>query len=403
MGNFRRVEWEHVFVVEAAQQTVQDIAKRIVYVEASARARMAEWLELVAEFDRRGAATRTGFSSTASWLAFSCDLTERTARDHVRVARRLADMPRVAKAFKRGRLSYAKVRALSRADASEDEAKLLEVAFTSTASRLESYVRQLRSSRSADLDVARRGHARRSVDWFDEEDGSVRFFGRLDAVGGAILKEAVSTMAEQIHAPDPREHQGCCGDLGGRPPLRARRADGLVELLSGGKVETHLVLHADPASLACLATGSEKRKGDVCVLRDGPAIPSEVARRLTCDAMISIDGLNLGRTTRLISPAQRRALEARDGRVCGYPGCNRTHGLAGHHITMWQLGGRTDLDNLILLCPYHHRLFHEGGFRMRRRRNRSLVIWDDKGTEIFTLAPPGVRERARPGPLAAVA
>jgi hypothetical protein len=80
----------------------------------SARMRTAHWLAYVAEFDRRGAARARGFSSTAQWLAFECDMEGRTARDHVRVARRLDELPRVEEAFGLGRLSYSQVRALSR-------------------------------------------------------------------------------------------------------------------------------------------------------------------------------------------------------------------------------------------------------------------------------------------------
>ena len=383
-------------------RTPQDIARRIIRLEASARIRMAEWLALVAEFDRRGAARRTGFSSTANWLAYSCDMPQRTAREHVRVARRLAELPAVTAAFEVGRLSYAKVRAITRADEGEDEQALLEVALRSTATALERHVQQLRSSRSADLDVANAGHARRTVNWFFDEDGSFRMFARFSAADGAVLMEAISTKAEHIHG-ESGHTDGCCGDLAGRPPIGARRADALVELVSSGGVQTQLVLHADPAALACLATGKEKRRGEVCVLRDGPAIPSEVARRLTCDCSISIDDLNLGYTTRLGTPAQRRALEDRDGRVCRYPGCERTHGLDMHHIIHWGYGGRTDLINLVLLCPYHHRAFHEGGFHMHRHRGGTLNIYDPHGTELFTIAPGRERERARPGPLAMAA
>jgi hypothetical protein len=70
--------------------------------------------------------------------------------------------------------------------------------------------------------------------------------------------------------------------------------------------------------------------------------------------------LALGRTRRLVSKAQRRALLIRD-RMCRYPGCQQTRHLKAHHVVPWSLGGRTDLDNLILLCQWHHTAVHEGG------------------------------------------
>jgi hypothetical protein len=291
-------------------------------------------------------------------------------------------MPRVADAFGDGRLSYSQVRAITRANEQEDESELLQVALTSTASELERHVRQLRSAPSADLDVANAGHAQRFVTWFWDDDGTLKFFGRLGAVDGAALVEALAAGAEAIRA-----DEACCGDGRLRPSLTARRADALAELARGCAQRTQLVLHADPAALACRARGDEPRAGDICTLRDGPAIPSEIARRLTCDAEVTMPGLNLGRTTRTVTPAQRRALEARDGRVCSMPGCDRTHGLAAHHLEHWAHGGRTDLDNLALFCPYHHRLFHEEGFTLRRRRDGTLIIKDPNGRELFFVPP----------------
>ncbi len=381
--------------VKWSEWSLQDIGERIVYLQARARLRMAEWLEFVAEFDRRSGAHRRGFRSTAEWLAFECRLDGRTARDYVRVAKRLQDMPTIAEAFGEGRLSYSQLRALTRASEVEDERALLKVALASTVRQLEQHVRQLRSAASADLDVANRGRAKRFVTHFWDEDGSLRFFGRLAADDGAAFVEAIDARAAVIHGEDG---DPCCAEGWPRPPIGARRADALVELVTGGGAQTHVVLHADPAALASSAKADEPREGQVLFLRDGPAIPSEAARRLTCDAMISVHGLNHGRTTRVVSPAQRRALEARDGRVCAMPGCHRTHGLHAHHIKHWSHGGRTDLSNLALFCHYHHRLFHDDGWTLHRRRDGTLVIKDPGAREHYQ--PPS---RASPPPLAVAA
>ena len=70
--------------------------------------------------------------------------------------------------------------------------------------------------------------------------------------------------------------------------------------------------------------------------------------------------LALGRSKRLVSKAQRRALLIRD-RMCRYPGCHQIRHLKAHHRVPWSLGGSTDMDNLILLCQWHHTAVHEGG------------------------------------------
>lgn len=316
----------------------------------------------------------------------------RTAREYVRVAKRLMRWRRVAEAFGLRQLSYSQVRAITRAEETEDEAELLRIARGRTVRQIEHHVRQLRSSRSADIDSANQGRAKRHVTYFYDEIGSLHFFGRLPADQGASFAEALETAAEELAgSPD----DPCC--LGGwsRPPIAARRADALVELVTGGGTTTHLVLHADPEALACQAGRDEPRAGDVLYVRDGPAIPSELARRLTCDCRVSLKDLNHGRAQRLVTARQRATLELRDGRVCAFPGCDRTHGLQAHHITHWIHGGRTDLDNLALLCAAHHHLLHEGRFTTRRRKGTSLAFADPRGHEIHTL-----RNRASP-PLAA--
>lgn len=365
-----------------------DIACRIVELESVERARVADLLEHIAVFDERGGARCWGHASTADWLAAQCAMERRTAREYVRVARRLTRWPRVAEALALRQLSYSQVRALTRACETEDETALLAAARGRTVRHIERHVRQLRSSRSAELDCANQGRARRHVSWFYDEIGSLRFFGRLPADQAAAFVEALEATAEGLGA-SPEDP--CCRAGWSRPGVAARRADALVELITGGGPTTHLVLHADPEALACQAQHDEQRAGEVLYLRDGPAIPSALARRLACDCQISFRDLNHGRAQRLVSAHQRAALERRDGRVCAFPGCERSHGLHAHHLIHWIHGGRTDLDNLTLLCGAHHHLLHEGRFTTRRHHDGSLAFADPHGHEIHTLpnrAPP---------------
>ena len=103
-----------------------------------------------------------------------------------------------------------------------------------------------------------------------------------------------------------------------------------------------------------------------CHIDDGAAIAPETARRLACDAaaikvrMRAGEVLDIGRKTRVIPAAIRRALHRRDG-GCRYPGCTNRRFIDGHHILHWSKGGPTSLENLVLLCRRHHRLVHEGG------------------------------------------
>jgi len=112
-------------------------------------------------------------------------------------------------------------------------------------------------------------------------------------------------------------------------------------------------------------------------LEDGTRVSAETSRRLACDAgVVTIerdpDGsiLDVGRKTRSVPPALRRALDARD-RGCRFPdhsppasGARGLRFTDAHHIRHWADGGATRLGNLVLLCRFHHRLVHEEGFRV---------------------------------------
>ena len=136
-----------------------------------------------------------------------------------------------------------------------------------------------------------------------------------------------------------------------------------------------------------------------CEIEHRTAIAAETARRLCCDAGIApvVDGsngepLSVGRRTRSIPPAVRRALLSRD-RGCRFPGRPATHRLHGHHVRHWANGGETSLDNLILLCPTHHRLVHEGGFDVRRLDDGVFRFTTPHG---WTVRPPAPSEPSSP-------
>ena len=171
-------------------------------------------------------------------------------------------------------------------------------------------------------------------------------------------------------------------------PPRATNVEALVEL-AGASLDpsddnsgerARLVVHVDAAAL----TSDGRGRSD---LEDGPAISPETARRLGCDAdvvaQVERDSLpvSAGRRRRTVPPTIRRLLEARDGDVCCFPGCERRRHLQAHHRHHWAHGGETSLDNLVLLCFHHHRFVHEGGYTVEddpagglRFRNRHGVL-----------------------------
>jgi len=127
-------------------------------------------------------------------------------------------------------------------------------------------------------------------------------------------------------------------------------------------------------------------------LEDGAAIAAETARRLSCEAsLVSVvhgakGQLDIGRKTRVVPPAMRRALHIRDEGRCRFPGCENHRWVDAHHIVHWARGGETKLDNLVLLCGHHHRLVHEGGFGVLRRGDGRLVFRRPDG-QVVPAAP----------------
>ena len=119
-------------------------------------------------------------------------------------------------------------------------------------------------------------------------------------------------------------------------------------------------------------------------VEDGPHVSAETSRRIGCDCNVirvrdgeNGEPLSIGRRSRLVPPAIRRALRLRDD-GCRFPGCTRRHFVDAHHIEHWSDGGETSVDNLVQLCRHHHRLVHEGGFSCERGRSGEIAFRDDR-------------------------
>jgi len=373
----------------------------------SASIAVATWrlLRLIAELDRRELCGMWGVKSTAHWLNWKCGLDMGAAREKVRVARALEGLPRIDAAFARGELSYSKVRAITRVGAPENEEFLLMIARHGTAMHLERLVRAYRRVQRIEAsEHAEKLHAGRELRWHIDEDGCYVIEARLPAEQGALLLKALeaaadedargATTAESVSAetretPPPESE---------RPALPARRADALCRIaeayLTGDSTTAR---QADRYQVTVhVARESLCEEGDSgrCEIDHGPALAPETARRLACDAaLVEIEEdergnvLDIGRRSRSIPPALRRALENRD-RGCRFPGCTHHRFVDGHHIRHWADGGETSLDNLVLLCRAHHRLVHEGGFTLARRDDGKLLFLRPDGRPVPDVVVP---------------
>jgi hypothetical protein len=328
------------------------------------------WLGMVAEFDRRGGWGVWGCRSCAHWVSWRCGIRPVTAREHVRVANQLEELPLIKAAFAEGRLSYSQVRALTRVENVEREQELLDLARHATASQLERVIRAYCGVIAAER-VAAGGRPERYVTWDYADDGSLLLRARLPAEEGAVVLAALEAAADR-RAAEPPAGEGASAEA--PVGVGERRADALVlmadtllanEPAARGGDRYQVVVHVDAATLSAAEDDGRSE------LSEGAPIAAETVRRLACDAAIvplverAGRPLSVGRKTRSVPPALRRALASRD-RGCRFPGCTNHRTVDAHHIEHWANGGSTSLDNLVQLCRHHHRLLHEGGYTVQR-------------------------------------
>lgn len=343
-----------------------DLIDQITELAGHLNAAHARWLALIAEFDRRKAWAEWGVKSCAYWLNWKCGLDLGAAREKLRVAHALEELPRIAESMAVGRLSYSKVRAMTRVADRSNEEYFLNIALHGTASHVEKLVRSYRRVKeSQELTREQHQFAGRELTWFHDDDGSLVIRARLTAEAGAVFLTALGAAEDSF----PPKNVSAETSLDPVQSRRALRADALAMIsesfLASGPQELNggdrqqIVVHVDVETLKHDHAGR-------CELEHGPALANETARRLACDASrVTIiendqgEPLNVGRKTRTIPPAIRRALNSRD-KGCRFPGCSFTRYVDGHHVHHWANGGETRLSNLVTLCRFHHRQVHEG-------------------------------------------
>ena len=201
---------------------VDAVADEITTLSAHIHAATHRLLTLIAEFDRLRGWERDGHRSCAHWLAFNTGIALGAAREKVRAARVLEELPLTSAAMARGVLSFAKVRALSRVATAENEGDLLELARGSTAADLERMVRGWRLASAKDeaaLETLR--HASRTLSVFPGDDGMYVVRGRLDPEVGALLMRAVEAASDALY------RRGCLGGATEEVTTEQRRADAL--------------------------------------------------------------------------------------------------------------------------------------------------------------------------------
>ncbi len=415
--------------------TKERLGEEIATLAARIDAATYELLVLIRKFDEREG-WNNGFLTCAHWLTWRIGLVPGTARERVRVARALGELPLLSEAMKHGQLSYSKVRALTRIARPDTEQSLVDLGRTATAAQIERVVRAWRrADRAIEAHDDELRDAASHVTTHIDENGMFVIRGRLAPEVGEVLMKALDAASEKLY--DASSDQT---DKVDRPSVGKLRADalGLVaeSALAGGLDRGsagdryQVVVHVNEAELeggeevpaasnprprvsaetpgtgvsARSAPGERALEG---VSAETPSrngawlgdshvpVSAETARRIACNAgkvrMTHRNGeiLSVGRKTRTIPPPVRRALKFRD-RGCRFPGCTSRH-CDAHHIRHWADGSETKLSNLVLLCRRHHRLLHEGGFEVRMGADGAVQFFHPRGRPLHeSPAPPPV-------------
>jgi hypothetical protein len=324
-------------------------------------------------FARRQGYVAFGFVSLISWLRNACRLMPGVAVQHAEVARNLPSLPATSTALAAGEIGFhhAAVIAHSVTEVGAEavlrqESILLEAAHNVDPKHLTYATRVLRYCEDPDgtLADANDNHDHRYLNLSQTWKGIFVIDGQLDAEGGATLRAALNALEMPWNPNDPTS-------------AVHRRADALVELarqrLDAGTLpdvggqKPHLSVTASTATLM-KETGAPPGELDW-----SQPITADTVRRVACDcAMTRVllgpnsEPIDVGRCSRTIPPALRRALVVRD-KHCRFPGCDRPPDWCdGHHLIHWIDGGETSLANTCLLCRRHHRFVHELGWQLTR-------------------------------------
>jgi hypothetical protein len=337
----------------------------------------AEWLAMVREYDRAGEWRADGYLSAAAALRDACKMTTGTAAAHVKLAAKLEQLPDVADAFAQGELSRQHAWAIADAYTSERAAELVAItavlvdaAKNVNPKDLRSLVKHATDAIDADGGAAddNAKHDRRQLYTATTLSGMLDVAGTIDALAGQWVVTALETEMQRDHR---------AGDTRSLPQ---RRADAVVNIcrqyLDRGERNTpgalpHVMFIADIGALADTTVVNDLRNE---ATRTG-ALSRATLEQLACDCLMTrvlmagqSEVLDVGRATRVISPALRKAVVARD-KTCTEPGCNVPADKCEiHHEIPWSEGGATDLGNLKAKCGGHHWKKHHPERPPPRRR-----------------------------------
>lgn len=388
-------------------------------------------VEIVAEIDRDELGGTTGARSIAGLVAWKTGSTTKNANTIATVAHRLAEFPRCAQALREGRVSLDQIGVIAQHAAAGSDEHYAEMIKYASVHQLRTAVKleprpepepepepqpepdfELDPDPDPALDptpqpepdpgcwVTKVGHDEQFTTWKIQ----------LTAIESAKFEAALRSHHEGLITEWKHDHDNDDDVRDNHDDVGQRASRHGVPMPTLGEAFLRLVETSWDVEAARRPHGHRTTvvvhidvKDRVAALHLGPLLTDADRQYLSCDATCEVwferDGqvVGAGRSTRAISRRLRRALEHRHP-MCAVPGCGATRGLHAHHIRHWEDGGATELDNLVLVCPYHHRLHHRGGITIAGPADR-LIVTDSAGRTMSDASL--ARAPTRPPPVVA--
>ncbi|HEX5144341.1 MAG TPA: HNH endonuclease signature motif containing protein [Mycobacterium sp.] len=355
-------------------------------------------VEIVAEIERDELWGNTGARSVAALVAWKTGVSPSNADTIATVAHRSEAFPRCTQGMREGRLSLDQVGVIAHRAADGSDEHYAQLASVATVTQLRTAIK-LEPRPEPDARPSRQPAITKTSDGeFDYWRITLRH-AESATFDAALQSHRDALMTSWKH------HRG---DGGGVSDLQApmpTNVDAFMQLVeTGWDAEVQRRPHGQRTTVVVHVDAKER----VGALHLGPLLSDAERQYLTCDATCEVwferegEVIGCGRSTRTISRRLRRALEHRDA-ACRVPGCGGSRDLHAHHIRHWEGGGLTELSNLVLLCPYHHRLHHRGVITITGPADQ-LVVTDSDGAQLrpgslarpLTKPPPDVA--THPGP-----
>ena len=363
---------------KAMPDSISDIGKRLKALSQDISSLNADLLELLVRYDELKGWESSGSKHCAAWMNYELGISPQLAWEYLRVGKQLRLLPTTQALFRAGKLSWSKVRLITRVADADNEKTLCHSALDASVDEVQRLCCGYRwkddnddGSGNNEKDRALKQHETRSLTWKQNSIGSTRIQLVLPPEVAQAFLNSVEHSLNQI---DDSGSQITDSES----TMSQRRADAAVLMAesslqnAGQSIATadryQVIVSVDKSALQTQTP--EKRP----TVSGSNPIARETAQRIACDCSVSTnttsngEPVDIGRKSRIWPTAMARAIKERD-QHCQFPGCSQTQHLQIHHIKHWADGGSTSVDNAVCLCSGCHVKVHEGGYKIQRVEN----------------------------------